>query len=108
MTKSLNDKLLSLSKRRQAVIKTRTDQLIAEQMTVRDLRTALKKTQTDLGQALEMTQDGVSRLERRSDMLLSTLKKYISALGGTLTITADFPGRPTVTINNVLDLEDNK
>lgn len=104
MTKSLNDKLSVLSKRRQATIQRRTDQLIAEEMTLRDLRLALRKTQKDLGDTLHINQDGISRLEKRSDMLLSTLNKYVSALGGTLTITAEFPNRPAVTIHGVSDL----
>lgn len=82
MTKSLNDKMKSLSKERQKIIQNRADQLIAEEMTLRDLRLALEKTQEDLGEILHMKQDGISRLEKRSDMLLSTLSKYISAMGG--------------------------
>ena len=104
MVKSLSDKLMVLPKRRQSVIQRRAEQLIAEEMTLRDLRLALRKTQEDLGVTLHMNQDGISRLERRSDMLLSTLSKYIAALGGTLTITADFPHRPPVIIHGVSDI----
>lgn len=42
--------------------------------------------------------------KKRSDLLLSTLSKYIAALGGTLKITAEFPNRPTVVIHQVSDL----
>lgn len=104
MTKSLTDKLNVLSKDRQEAIQARTNELIAEEMTLRDLRLALKKTQQDLGVALHMKQDGISRLEKRSDMLLSTLSKYIKAMGGTLKLTAEFPNRPSVEIHGVTDL----
>lgn len=104
MTKLLNDKLRTLPKGRQHSIQTRANELIAEEMTLRDLRLALKKTQQDLSTALHMKQDGISRLEKRSDMLLSTLSKYISAMGGTLKLTAEFPDRPSIVIHGVADI----
>jgi hypothetical protein len=104
MARSLNDKVNTLSKTRQISIQSRANELIAEEMTLRDLRQALKKTQVDLSVALHMKQDGVSRLENRSDMLLSTLNKYIMAMGGSLKIIAEFPDRPPVTIQSLKDL----
>ncbi len=104
MTKSLSEKLQKLPKKRQKSIQARTTQLIAEEMTLRDLRLALYKTQQDLGNALHMKQDGISRLEKRSDMLISTLSKYVAAMGGTLKLTAEFPNRPSVVIHGVADI----
>ena len=104
MTKSLIEKLQKLPKKRQKSIQARTTQLIAEEMTLRDLRLALHKTQQDLGNALHMKQDGISRLEKRSDMLISTLSKYVAAMGGTLKLTAEFPNRPSVTLHGVADI----
>ena len=103
MTKSLSEKLQKLPKKRQKSIQARTTQLIAEEMTLRDLRLALHKTQQDLGNALHMKQDGISRLEKRSDMLISTLSKYVAAMGGTLKLTAEFPNRPSVILHGVSD-----
>lgn len=105
MARSLNDKIKSLSVDRQNSIQERADELIVEEMTLRDLRLALKKTQEDLGTALHMKQDGISRLEKRSDMLISTLNKYIRAMGGTLKLTAEFPNRPTVEIHGIADIQ---
>ena len=105
MAKSLNDKLNALPKNRQASIAARANELIADEMTLRDLRLALEKTQQELGAALHMKQDGISRLENRSDMLLSTLNKYINAMGGTLKLIAEFPGRPSVVIHGVADIQ---
>lgn len=104
MTKSLNDKMKSLSVDRKNSIQERANDLISEEMTLRDLRLALKKTQEDLGTALHMKQDGISRLEKRSDMLISTLNKYIKAMGGTLKLTAEFPNRPSVEIHGIADI----
>ena len=105
MAKSLNDKLSVLPKRRQAAIHKRANQLIAEEMTLRDLRLALQRTQQDLSQALHISQDGVSRLEKRSDILLSTLNKYVMALGGSLKIIAEFPNKPTIFIQKFADIK---
>jgi len=105
MSKSLNQKIKSLSIERQSAIQTRADQLIAEEMTLRDLRLALEKTQQELSTALHIKQDGISRLEKRSDMLISTLSKYIKAMGGTLKLTAEFPNRPSVEIHGLADIQ---
>ncbi|WP_131783657.1 transcriptional regulator [Legionella gresilensis] len=104
MAKSLDDKLKSLPKKRRNDIEKRANQLIAEEMTLRDLRLALAKTQEDLGAILHMKQDGVSRLEKRSDMLISTLNKYISAAGGSLKLIAEFPDRAPVEIHGITEL----
>lgn len=104
MARTLKDKINALSIDRQNPIQERANDLIAEEMTLRDLRLALKKTQEDLGTILHMKQDGISRLEKRSDMLISTLNKYISAMGGTLKLTAEFPNRPSVEIHGIADI----
>jgi DNA-binding XRE family transcriptional regulator len=104
MVKSLKDKLNAISETRKVSIEMRASELIAEEMTLRDLRIALEKTQQELGAALHIKQDGISRLENRSDMLLSTLNKYIGAMGGTLKLIAEFPGRPSIVIHGVSDI----
>lgn len=104
MSRSLNDKLNSLSAERKNKIEERSIQLVAEEMTLRDLRLALEKTQVDLGEILHMKQEGISRLEKRSDMLISTLNKYISAMGGSLKLMAEFPDRAPVEIQGIADI----
>ncbi|KTD83096.1 helix-turn-helix domain-containing protein [Legionella waltersii] len=104
MARSLKDKINSLSKERKDAVQKRANQLIAEEMTLRDLRLALEKTQQDLGAILHMKQDGISRLEKRSDMLISTLSKYISAMGGSLKLMAEFPNRAPVEIHGIADI----
>lgn len=105
---SLNDKINGLSKERQDKIEQRSQELIQEELTLRDLRLALEKTQVELCKVLDMKQDGISRLEHRSDMLISTLTKYINAMGGNLKITAEFPDRPPVQISGIESLVNQK
>ena len=68
----------------------------AELATRKGLRHAVEQTQEELATALGVGQDTISRLEQRSGMLLSTLKRYIEAMGGKLDLVARFPHRPPV------------
>jgi len=61
-------------------------------MTLQELRESLHIQQTELGKKLGVKQSAVSRMERRSDINLSHLKKVVEAMGGTLVIAARFPG----------------
>lgn len=63
-------------------IEAHAQMLIAEEMSLRDLRKALGKTQAQLARKLKKPQATVSRLERQSDMLISTLDRVVHALGG--------------------------
>jgi DNA-binding XRE family transcriptional regulator len=67
-----------------------TATLVAE-MPLEQLRAARQLTQTNLAQVLGVNQSAVSKLEKRTDMYLSTLRSYIEAMGGTLDIQAVFP-----------------
>jgi len=57
-------------------------------LTLRELRLDLDLTQAELADAAEMTQSELSRLESRADHRISTLRRYIEALGGEIEITA--------------------
>ncbi|MBQ9578915.1 MAG: helix-turn-helix transcriptional regulator, partial [Ottowia sp.] len=64
----------------------RIEERAAELRTLRELRSAVQRTQTQVADALGVGQDSVSRMENRSDMLLSTLRRYVEAMGGTLAL----------------------
>lgn len=71
--------------------KTKTEQMILE-MPLDELREALNLTQESLAEALHVQQPFVSKVERRTDMYISTLRKIIEAMGGQLEIRAILPG----------------
>ncbi len=60
------------------------------EMDLRAVRELAGKTQVDVAEVTDMTQSEVSRLERREDFRLSTLKRYVEALGGELEVVATF------------------
>jgi DNA-binding XRE family transcriptional regulator len=101
MAVSPEDKLARLPGERRATVDARAALLIAEEMTLRDLRRALDRTQVDLARALGVKQETVSRLEQRSDMLLSTLRRCVAAMGGALELMAKFPARPPVRLKTL-------
>ncbi len=103
MATKLHDKINSLSKGRKKKVRQRANDLIAKEMTLQDLRKALSLTQKHLAEKLHLRQDGISRIEKRSDLLLSTLQGYVSAMGGELKLTVEFPSRAPVLLQGFRD-----
>ncbi len=66
---------------------------------LRGLRSARSLTQTQVAEALDLSQPDVSRLERRSDVLVSTLRRFVEATGGELEIVARYPEDEPVTLD---------
>ena len=62
-----------------------------EEFALNDLRTARALTQTQMAELLEVSQSEISKIEKRTDMYVSTLASYIEAMGGALEIHAVFP-----------------
>jgi DNA-binding XRE family transcriptional regulator len=98
MAINVEEKISKLSPARRKKVETRAAALLAEEMTLRELRKARKLTQVRVARQLGITQDSVSRLEKRSDLLLSTLRKTVEAMGGHLSLVAEFPDRPPVVL----------
>jgi DNA-binding XRE family transcriptional regulator len=105
MPVNVNAKIRKLSPDQRKKVEARAAELIAEEMTLRELRRARKLTQVRVAKALGITQDSVSRLEKRSDLLLSTLRRTVRAMGGNLSLVAEFPDRPPVVVSGLA--EDN-
>jgi DNA-binding XRE family transcriptional regulator len=77
-----------------------------EEMPLRKLRAARELTQENLASVLRVKQSEVSKIERRTDMYLSTLASYVKAMGGTLEIRAAFPNGEVIRINQFESLTD--
>ena len=74
MTVNVDDKIKRLNPDQRNKVEARAADLMAEEMTLRELRHARKLTQVRIAKKLGITQDSVSRLEKRSNLLLSTLR----------------------------------
>ena len=94
-----------LSPQRRKRVEARATQLIAEEMTLQELRRARKLTQVRMAKELGISQDGISKLEKRSDLLLSTLRKTVEAMGGSLSLVAEFPDRKPVVLSGIAEDE---
>ena len=90
---------------RQDRIATRVAEL-KNDMALAELRQAREQSQEDLARVLKVQQPAVAKLEKRADMYVSTLRRYIEALGGSLEITATFPDA-RVNITTFGDLDDS-
>ncbi len=92
----------AMSPERRARNAEATKHMLAE-MALHELRQARERSQEELARALKVGQPAVAKLERRADMYVSNLRRYIEALGGSLEITARFPDG-AVSITNFSDL----
>jgi transcriptional regulator with XRE-family HTH domain len=101
MPVNVNEIVAKLSPARRKRVEDRATALITEEMTLRQLRKARKLTQVRMAKTLGISQDGVSRLEKRTDLLLSTLRKTVEAMGGSLTLVAEFPDQPPVVLSSL-------
>jgi transcriptional regulator with XRE-family HTH domain len=101
MPVNIRDKIAKLNSTQRKKVLARAVDLIAEEMSLRELRKARKLTQARVAKVLGITQDSVSRLEKRSDLLLSTLRKTVKAMGGDVRIVAEFPDRAPVVLSRL-------
>jgi transcriptional regulator with XRE-family HTH domain len=90
MARKFRELMTGWSPERVEAVEARTREMLRE-MPLVELRRQLNLTQEALAQALGTSQASVSKLERRSDIYLSTLRRYVQAMGGELEIRARFP-----------------
>jgi DNA-binding XRE family transcriptional regulator len=104
MGKSLEEVMASLPAKRRSRVERHGRNLIVEEMTLRELRKAMGKTQTQLARRLGKPQATISRMEAQSDMLMSTLGQVVAGLGGHVSVVAELPGRPPVRLAMLGDI----
>jgi transcriptional regulator with XRE-family HTH domain len=108
MPRNVNDIINKLTRAQRRKVEARAAQLIAEEMTLQELRHARKITQQKIAKALHIGQEGVSKIERRSDLLISTLRRTVEAMGGSLSLVAEFPDRDPVVLSGIAEDEPTK
>ncbi len=103
MSKKYSDLRTRMPQKKRGRAAARAAEMIAE-MPLQELRQARKLSQEALAEALGQRQSGVSKIEQRTDVYISTLRKYIEAMGGRLDIVAHFPDGD-VRINQFKEIE---
>lgn len=93
----------AMTPERRERIRKRSQELLAE-LPLQELRQARALSQQELAEVLGLNQATISKLERRTDMYLSSLRRFVEAMGGELEITASFPdGRVRIQMLEELD-----
>jgi len=101
MARNINDVIKSLPAAERRAIEKRAAELIAEEMTLQELRRAREMTQLKMAEKLGIAQKQISEIEKRTDMHISTLRRSIEAMGGTLALVAEFPDRKPVKLSGI-------
>lgn len=102
---TLQEKLKALPIERQEKINRRISELIEQEMSLRELRKSCGLTQERVAETLGIPQESVSRLERRSDLLVSTLRNYVEAMGGEMYIVIKLPQREPIQLAHLPGIE---
>jgi len=92
MTVSLEEILNQMPEEERAQVFRRAEE-IRQEINLREMRRLRRVTQARLSKKLKIGQEGVSRIEKRTDLYLSTLRSYVEGLGGKLSLTVEFPDR---------------
>lgn len=102
MGQYLTDKLSELPAARREHILAEVDHLDTESLSLQELRKTKRLTQAQLAEVLNVHQANIARMERRSDLMLSTLRGYVEAMGGgKLSLIVDFPDRAPLSLEGL-------
>jgi DNA-binding XRE family transcriptional regulator len=107
MPRNLNESINSLPAAHRRKIEKLASRLMAEEMTLQELRRARQMTQVKMAKRLGIAQKQISEIEKRTDMHISTLRRSIEAMGGTLSLVAQFPDRAPVMLSGVSALDES-
>lgn len=105
MARNVNDIINALPASRRRKIEKRAATLIADEMTLQELRRARAMTQVRLAKSLGVAQKQISEIEKRTDMHISTLRRSIEAMGGKLSLIAEFPDRAPVMLAGIAAID---
>ena len=104
MTVKLKEDLDSLPPERRADIDRRYEELVNEVESLKELRRLSELSQAKIAETLKISQPAVSKIEKQTDMYLSTLRGYVEAMGGELDVVVRLPDRGPVKIKSLEDV----
>ncbi len=101
MPRNINDIIAALPAERRRKIAKRSREILAEHMTLQELRKSRAVTQAQLAKELHVAQKQVSEIENRTDLHISTVRRMVEALGGHMEIRVQMPGRKPVALSGI-------
>jgi len=101
MGRHLKEIIAEFSPQRRKRVDTRYRELKQEVESLRELRKIAGKAQADIATSLNIKQPSVSKIEKQTDMYLSTLRSYVEANGGELELLVKFPKRPALRLRHL-------
>lgn len=104
MGRTLDQMMERLPEKRRLAIEARADELLAEVEGLKALRALAERSQEQIADALGIKQPSVHKIERQTDLYLSTLRRFVEAAGGTLELRVELPGKGVIRLTGVGDL----
>ena len=108
MGRTLDQMMDALPEERRQTIKARADELLAEVEGLQALRALAERSQEQIADSLGIKQPSVHKIERQTDLYLSTLRRFVEAAGGTLELRVELPGKGTIHLTGIEDLQVNQ
>ena len=103
--RSLDEVMAAMPAERQDRIKARTAELLAEVEGLKALRKLAERSQEQIAQSLGVKQPAIVKIEKQTDLYLSTLRRFVEAAGGTLELRVELPGKGTMHLTGIGDLQ---
>ncbi len=104
MGRSHEQIMAALPAGRRRRIEARTQELIAEVEGLKALRQLAQRSQEQIAETLGVKQPSVHKIERQTDLYLSTLRRFVKAAGGTLELRVELPGKGVLHLTGVGDI----
>lgn len=101
MGRSLDNLMAELPPERRARVETRSAELIAEVEGLRTFRQIAERSQQEIAEKLGIKQPSVAKIEKQTDLYLSTLRRFVEAAGGTLELRVELPGKGVLHLTGV-------
>ncbi len=104
MVRTLQEVLDALPDDERAEIDRRFVELVNEVESLKELRGLSEMSQAKIAKTLKISQPAVSKIEKQTDMYLSTLRGYVEAMGGELDVIVRLPNRAPVKVRSLEDV----
>jgi hypothetical protein len=103
--RTLDEVMAAMPAERQARIKARTAELLAEVEGLKALRKLAERSQEQIAQSLGVKQPAIVKIERQADLYLSTLRRFVEAAGGKLELRVELPGTGPFTLTGIGEID---